>query len=329
MSIDEHPLIVSIPLSKASAERVGVTQIGCYWGEGGHTELYLLEGERLAIIDTGSLDTPERYIAPALEGMGRKLGDIRVIINTHGHHDHAGGNAPLVAASGAEVWMPERDVEIAESLDRQFEQYFANNDVLVGREDRVAQSRAELDHLAQPTKVDRVLKDGDLLDLGWGMRLRVVPTPGHTRGAVSFYWEEEGILFTGDSVPGAGSRPGGLPLIYFPDQYEESLSRLLALEARTLCLGHHYFSLTVPRDSVKTGEAVRRYLEESRDVAGLIDRAVSEATAERPDAPFLEVARAATTALAPRLGLRLNPETGLAAAQPVAAMHAFWQRHRH
>ena len=30
-----------------------VTQVGCYWGSGGHTELYLLEGERLAVVDTG------------------------------------------------------------------------------------------------------------------------------------------------------------------------------------------------------------------------------------------------------------------------------------
>src|SRR5437867_2423660 len=35
-----------------------LTQIGCYWGNGGHTELYLLEGDRLALIDTGVADTP-------------------------------------------------------------------------------------------------------------------------------------------------------------------------------------------------------------------------------------------------------------------------------
>jgi glyoxylase-like metal-dependent hydrolase (beta-lactamase superfamily II) len=305
-----------------------VTQIGCYWGGGGHTELYLLEGERLAIVDTGSLDTPERYIAPALEATGRSLADVQVIINTHGHHDHAGGNAPLVAASGAEVWMPERDVDIAESLDAQFQQYFANNDLLIGREDRLAHSRAEMETLAQPTKVDRVIKDGEVLELGRGVRLRAIPTPGHTRGAVSFFWEEEGILFTGDAVPGAGSRPGGMPLIYFPHQYEETLARLLALDARTLCLGHHYFSLTLSRESVKVGEAVRQYLVEAGEVARLIGDSVQRAMAARPAAPFLEVARAATEELAPRLNLRLNPETGLAATQPVASIHAYWQLYR-
>ncbi len=79
-----------------------VTQIGCYWGGGGHSELYLLEGDRLAIIDTGCVDTPKEFIAPALETMGCTLRDIAVVINTHGHFDHAGGDAQVVAASGAE-----------------------------------------------------------------------------------------------------------------------------------------------------------------------------------------------------------------------------------
>src|SRR5437773_1719809 len=39
-----------------------MTQIGCYWGAGGHTELYLLEGDRLALIDTGVADTPGLYV---------------------------------------------------------------------------------------------------------------------------------------------------------------------------------------------------------------------------------------------------------------------------
>jgi len=59
-------------------------QIGCYWGDGGHTDLYLLEGATLAIIDTGVSDTPSKYIAPALEPYGRTLADIDIILNTHG-----------------------------------------------------------------------------------------------------------------------------------------------------------------------------------------------------------------------------------------------------
>ncbi len=51
------------------------------------------------------------------------------------------------------------------------------------------------------------------------------------------------MLFTGDSLPGAGSRPGGLPLLYYPALYEETLARLEKVDFHALCLGHHYISL--------------------------------------------------------------------------------------
>src|SRR5919108_636177 len=62
-----------------------VTQIGCYWGGGGHTELYLLEGDRLGLIDTGVATTPAEYVEPALRAIGRSLADVEVVINTPGH----------------------------------------------------------------------------------------------------------------------------------------------------------------------------------------------------------------------------------------------------
>jgi hypothetical protein len=53
-----------------------VTQIGSYFDPGGHVELYLLEGDRLALIDTGCADAPERFIAPVLKerGLNRPFG---------------------------------------------------------------------------------------------------------------------------------------------------------------------------------------------------------------------------------------------------------------
>jgi len=302
-----------------------VTQIGCYWGAGGHTELYLLEGDQLAIVDTGCNDTPREYIAPALEGMGRSLKDVAVIINTHGHFDHAGGDAQLVAASGAKVWMPEKDVDIAESIDRQFDLYFAQNDVLVGRPDRLDASRANLKKQADPVKVDRALKPGEVLDLGRGVELHVVPTPGHTIGSTSFYWPREGMLFTGDGVPGAGSRPRQLPLIYCPEAYEDTIDYLLTLDLNVLCVGHHYVSLSLTRESAKFGRAGKKFISESGEIGRIIARAMEWAVAERPGAPFLEAAKACLSRLAERLPLDLSPETGLPG---LASLYASWQRYQ-
>ncbi|MDA8218883.1 MAG: MBL fold metallo-hydrolase [Dehalococcoidales bacterium] len=305
-----------------------VTQIGAYWGEGGHTELYLFEGDQLAIMDTGCSDTPERYIAPALEAMDKRMADIDVIINTHGHHDHAGGNAPVVDASGAQVWISEHDARIAEDPDYQFERYFAQNDTMVGRPDRLEASLAKIREQAYPSKVDRRLKDGDVLGLGKGISLRVIACPGHTEGSLAFMWEREGMLFTGDSILGAGSREGGMPLIYMPEHYERTLDHLEELDFGTLCLGHHYRALSLPRESVKYGELGKACIGACREIAHILAEAMQQVLAREPQAEFLPAARQAVAIIDRRMPLRLDPETGLPAAGGVAALYSNWQRFR-
>jgi glyoxylase-like metal-dependent hydrolase (beta-lactamase superfamily II) len=302
-----------------------VVQIGCYWGEGGHTDLYLLEGDTLAIIDTGVVDSPSKYIGPALEPYGLTLADIDIILNTHGHHDHTGGNGEVAEASGAKVYIHEADAAIAEDIDCQFDTCFANRQILVGHPERLAAARAALKISAgQPTKVDTRLTDGELVDLGKGIRLRVVHTPGHSRGSACFFWEEQGLLFAGDAVPGLGSRPGGLPLVYFPSDMERSIDRLLGLDIRALALGHHYRSLTLPRDSIHFGANVQGYLQESRTIMDIIAGAVRQAVSTHPHADFLEVAQTATGLLVPQFAIKKN-EFGLPATGSVEAFYGNWQ----
>jgi len=302
-----------------------VVQIGCYWGEGGHTELYLLQGDTLGIVDSGVNDTPTNYIAPALETYGLTLADVDLILNTHGHHDHAGGNGELVAASKAKVWIHEADARVAEDPDYQFDTYFANRDVLVGRPDRLEASKAKMKVTAgQPAQVDRRLKDGDTIDLGEGIRLRVLNTPGHTQGSVCYYWETEGLAISGDSVMGQGSRPGGLPLIYFPHEYERTIERLLGLDIKILGLGHHYRTHLLPRDSVHFGPSVKTFLRVSREIADIIGDGMRRAKAERLGAGFHEVAQAATDLVARRLPITKG-EDGLPFPGGVEAFYGYWQ----
>lgn len=311
-----------------------IVQIGCHWGEGGHTELYLLEGDTLALVDTGVADTPSRYVVPALAACGYQPSDIDLVLNTHGHFDHAGGNGELIDLArqaggvGPKVFAHAADVRTIEDVDYQFEAYFAENDLLIGRADRLVASLSTLRSQAgRPTKVDRALADGDAIDLGRGLVLRVVPTPGHTPGSIAYCWESEGIALIGDSVMGHGARPGGLPLIYFPDDYLPSIDRLLGLGLRALALGHHYRTGVVPADSVHFGPGVAGYLRASREIAEAIDQAVARQTAARPDADFLAIARAATAELVGRLPVTVG-EDGLAAAGGVAALAAQWRRQR-
>ena len=305
-----------------------VVQIGCYWGEGGHTELYLLQGEQLAIVDTGCSDTPDSYVLPVLEDMGYQPQDLSLIINTHGHFDHTGGDARLAAATGAQIWVPEKDVEIAESIEQQFEQYFAQNDTLVGRHDRAAPSLETYRKQGDPATVNRALKDGEVISLGKGLDLRVITCPGHTLGSVGFYWEREGLLITGDSVLGMGARAGGLPLIYYPEDYERTLDKLERLDLNLLCMGHHYRSFSLTRESVKQGRDGKRFVRESLEVARVIAEAMEKATASAPQASFTQAAHRALEHIGQRLPLDLNDQTGLPNNGPTAALYSNWKRYR-
>jgi len=55
-----------------------------------------------------------------------------------------------------------------------------------------------------PTEVNQ-LNDGDTIDLGSGVRVQVLHTPGHSVDSMSYYLEDEGVLFTGDTLLGSST----------------------------------------------------------------------------------------------------------------------------
>src|ERR687888_2754776 len=66
---------------------------------GNAVHLYLVRGEKLALIDSGASDSPEVAVEPALRELGLDWSDLDYLLNTHGHPDHAGGNGELKAAA--------------------------------------------------------------------------------------------------------------------------------------------------------------------------------------------------------------------------------------
>ena len=118
-----------------------ITQIGCYWSGGGHTELYLLEGDGLTLVDTGVVTTPADEVAAALAAINRTLADIDLIINTHGHHDHADGNPAVVAAAGCPVWIHGADVRITQEPAQAVDLFTAPGLALLGRDEEIAAAR--------------------------------------------------------------------------------------------------------------------------------------------------------------------------------------------
>ncbi|MBF2054245.1 MAG: hydroxyacylglutathione hydrolase [Candidatus Sericytochromatia bacterium] len=124
---------------------------------------------------------------------------LHVVLNTHHHWDHTGGNEGLKARFPAlQIW--------GHASDR-------------GR-------------IAGQT---HFLEDGQHVQLGQ-LQGRVIHNPGHTRGAVSYHFQD--ALFTGDTLFGAGC---GRTFEGTAAQMQASLQRLAALPATTRCFfGHEY-----------------------------------------------------------------------------------------
>ena len=142
----------------------------------------------VTLVDCGLKRAPARIVA-GLRAIGRHPGDVTRIVLTHAHTDHAGGAAEMAARTGAPVAVHEADAAYAEAgHPPPFER-----SLLVGR----LMTRIPGGGFP-PVAVGERLSDGQVLDVGGG--LRIVATPGHTPGHVSLLHEPTGTLITGDAL---------------------------------------------------------------------------------------------------------------------------------
>ncbi|BBA69651.1 MBL fold metallo-hydrolase [Geobacter sulfurreducens] len=108
--------------------------------------------------------------------LGLKVG---MVINTHGHFDHVGGNRKVLEATGAKLLVHRDDVHF---LDR--------------AADVAAMYGLDTENSPAP---DSLLEDGMTLSAGT-LTLRVLHTPGHTPGGCCLLLEGEGMVLTGDTL---------------------------------------------------------------------------------------------------------------------------------
>jgi glyoxylase-like metal-dependent hydrolase (beta-lactamase superfamily II) len=130
---------------------------------------------------------PGDEVEEILRVLARHKLQVKFIVSTHAHIDHAGGLRKLHERTGAPVMMHRDDLELYQALEAQ----------------------AEWLGMAEPEvgDVDEFLKEGDALR--WGpFEARVLHTPGHTPGSISLYLPRDGgtvalpqpHLFAGDTL---------------------------------------------------------------------------------------------------------------------------------
>lgn len=245
--------------------------------------IYIIRGSRLAVIDTGFIHHPAERLIPALADIGLRLDEIDLILNTHAHPDHIGGNAMVKEAGGARVLLHRDDVPLASAANMAAGIGLLRAMRSLGMSDQADRHEALVrSRIGRDVGVDQALEDGDVVDLGAGVSLQVVHAPGHTPGSVVFFDERKRIAFTGDAVQGFGVARGSLPTYSDAVQFQRSLQLLDELAIATLCLGHPFrWSGSREQSSpIRRGDQVGRTLADSLFTTRAIERAANAADAE-------------------------------------------------
>lgn len=277
-----------------------VRPIPCPFGTGGTVYAYYIEAPEPALIDTGVAASPAGCIEPALAAAGVRLEDVRWILATHGHWDHIGGMAAARdLAPNAQTAIHAADAPLLADRSRHLEAY-AGGARFRFIDDSAALAAADallLENISGQLGADRELSDGERVDLGGGVSLRVVHTPGHSPGSATYLLDGHGWAFVGDAAQGWGSVSGRFPLFVQPEDYSASLRRLLDYSPRRLLLGHRFLGrdgATLPAQV--QGAAVGELLRLSLEVEGQVAAAVASSAPGRDGAWDLsalgEVARA-------------------------------------
>lgn len=207
-----------------------------------HTYAYYIDAPEPAIIDTGVASSPAEFIAPALEEQGRRLEDVKWVFLTHGHLDHIGGAHAIRKATGgrAKVVMHEADAPMLRTR-AAIEAATANiMDRYVGGLGMRQFKQALPDIVSGEMEPDLVLLGEERIDLGGGIVVRAMHTPGHSPGSTTFVIESTGWAFTGDAVQLSGGVNTQFPSYESASLYRSSLERLIELDPSRIHMGHPY-----------------------------------------------------------------------------------------
>jgi len=199
------------------------------------TSAYLVVGKELALIETGPTKSAH-LITEGIRGFGFDPADLSYLIVTHVHMDHAGGAGTLIKE------MPMAKVVVHQKGAR----HMVDPSRLVSSSKRVFGNLVdEWYGETLPVPQDRIIpaKEGEMIDLGKGQRLRVIDSPGHATHHICIYSERDGALFTGDAagiyLPHSGAViPTTPPPEFDPEVNVKTIKGLMDLDPDLLLFSH-------------------------------------------------------------------------------------------
>jgi metallo-beta-lactamase class B len=133
---------------------------------------YLVVTPKGNILINSNLQSSPPLIKKAIESLGFKFSDTKILLISHGHYDHCAGSAEIKRQTGAKYEVMAQDVPVVEAGGHNDFHYAADKSMWF-----------------PPAKVDRILHDGDTVSLG-GTTLTAHLTAGHTKGTTTWTLDE-------------------------------------------------------------------------------------------------------------------------------------------
>lgn len=230
MQVTPHIHMIRIPFTVRISDDAAIDRF---------VNVFIITGPTITLVDAGVAGSEEQIFG-YIRSIGRDPAEIALLLLTHAHPDHIGGalairqatGCAVAAGAGERAWIEDVNLQCASRPVPGFHNLVQGS-----------------------VPVDRVLADGDVLELGEGHELDCIVffTPGHSQGSLSFLIRNEGALITGDAVP----VPGDLPVYDDVLASVQSIRRLAGIGEIRVLLS----SWDEPREGICAYQRMREALE--------------------------------------------------------------------
>jgi hydroxyacylglutathione hydrolase len=199
---------------------------GIHQVDGVNGNCYIIVQDTLTLVDTGLPRNGAKILEYVQKTLQRKPTDIKTIVLTHFHIDHAGNVHELKKQGDAKVAIHEADA-----------------DYIAGRKHQPVPKSWKIKIFrvmglflrTRYVEPDILLKDGDVI-----AGLTCIHSPGHTPGSICLHDPSSKVLFVGDTLRFDGTKIEGSPPLFTldPAEAKRSIKKIALLDFDIMLPGH-------------------------------------------------------------------------------------------
>ncbi len=226
---------------------------------------YLVIGDAAAIVDASASAVDQFLYDELIKFLGEEV-SLDFVLLTHSHFDHVGGIPSLRNHwPELEVFGAPLTAQLLSDSAYKKELFEKNAACAAAMNVELAQTQNDW---CEALRIDRIIGDGDVLDLGDDVEVKLISTPGHTEDSVAYFVKPDDALLCGETIGNYRGRDQVTNC--FTDSYElylQSLDKLSALDVKILGF---------PHGGAITGEMVAKYFQQARSGAEAFCKDVKE-----------------------------------------------------